>query len=157
MTAKNVSRKCHMSSERQVRPELRTTALSIWASQVVLVLKNPPANAGDLGSIPGWGRPPGIGNGIPLQYSCLENPMDRGSWWATVHRTTKSELKWPSRPQTGLSSLWWYELLEYLYFMTQMYSLWGRDSVSRIRWSKMKALENVKESKIIVHIIAHRL
>ena len=47
-------------------------------------------NAGDLGSIPGLGRPPGEGNGNPLQYSCLENPMDRGGWWATVHGVTKS-------------------------------------------------------------------
>ena len=51
-------------------------------------VKNPPANAGDSGeegSIPGWGRSPGKGNGKPLQYSCLENPMDRGDWWAKVH------------------------------------------------------------------------
>ena len=43
-----------------------------------------PCNAGDLGSTPGLGRSPGEGNGNPLQYSCLENPMDRGTWWATV-------------------------------------------------------------------------
>ena len=47
-------------------------------------VKNPPANAGDAGSIPGSGRSPGEGNGNPLQYSCLKNPMDRGAWWATV-------------------------------------------------------------------------
>ena len=47
-------------------------------------------NAGDLGSIPGSGRSPGEGNGYPLQYSCLENPMDRGAWWAIVHGVTKS-------------------------------------------------------------------
>ena len=55
--------------------------------------KNPPANAGDstdLGSIPGLGRPTGVGNGNPLQYSCLEKSMDRGAWWATVHRFAKS-------------------------------------------------------------------
>ena len=55
---------------------------------MVPVLKNPPANAGDtrdLGSIPGVGRSPGVGNGNPLQYSCLENSMDRGAWRATVH------------------------------------------------------------------------
>ena len=46
-------------------------------------------NAGDLGSIPGSGRSPGEGNGYPLQYSCLENPMDRGAWWAIVHGVTK--------------------------------------------------------------------
>ena len=48
-------------------------------------------NAGDLGSIPGSGRSPGEGNGNPLQYSCLENPMDGGAWWATVHGVTKSQ------------------------------------------------------------------
>ena len=48
------------------------------------------SNAGDLGSIPRSGRSPGEGNGNPLQYSCLENPMDRGAWWATVHGVTKS-------------------------------------------------------------------
>ena len=59
------------------------------ASQVTLVVKKPPANAGDIrdsGSIPGLGRSPGEGNGNPLQYSCLENPIDRGAWQATVHR-----------------------------------------------------------------------
>ena len=57
-----------------------------WASQVALVVKNPPANTGDSGSIPGSGRSPGGGNGNPLQYSCLENPTDRRAWWATVHQ-----------------------------------------------------------------------
>ena len=55
----------------------------LLASQVALVIKNPPANAGDVrdaGSIPGLGIPPGEGNGHPLQYSCLENPIDRGAW-----------------------------------------------------------------------------
>ena len=47
-------------------------------------------NAGDRGSIPGSGRFPGEGNGHPLQYSCLENPMDRGAWWAAVHVVTES-------------------------------------------------------------------
>ena len=45
---------------------------------------------GDMGSIPELGKSPGGGNGNPLQYSCLENPMDRGAWWATVHRVAKS-------------------------------------------------------------------
>ena len=63
------------------------------ASQVVLLVKNPPADAGnirDAGWIPGSGRSPGGGNGNPLQYSCLENPMDRGAWQTTVHGVTKS-------------------------------------------------------------------
>ena len=53
------------------------------------VVKNPPANAGDLGSIPGLGRSPGEGHGYPLQYACLKNPMDRGAWWATAREVTK--------------------------------------------------------------------
>ena len=57
------------------------------------MVKNPPANVGDtrdVGSVPGLGRSPEIGNGDPLQDSCLENPMDRGGWWATVHGVAKS-------------------------------------------------------------------
>ena len=63
------------------------------ASQVALVVKNLPANAGELRDaalIPGSGRSLGGGHGNPLQYSCLESPMDRGAWWATVHRVAKS-------------------------------------------------------------------
>ena len=66
------------------------------ASQVVLVVKNLPANAGDIrdmSSIPGLGRSPGEGHGNPLQYSCLENPMDRGAWGTTVHGVTKSQTR----------------------------------------------------------------
>jgi len=60
------------------------------------VVKNLPANAGDVSdasSIPGMGRFPGGGHGNPLQYSCLENPMDRGPWWATLHGVAKSQTK----------------------------------------------------------------
>ena len=56
------------------------------------VVKNLPANAGDLGSITGSGRSPGGRNGNPLQNSCLENPMDRGAWWATVHGVTELDM-----------------------------------------------------------------
>ena len=65
------------------------------ASQVALVVKNLPANAGDMrdaGSVPELGRSPGGGNSNPLQYSCLENSMDRGAWCATVHRVAKSQI-----------------------------------------------------------------
>ena len=55
------------------------TPYYIWASQVAPVVKNPPANAGDTGSIPGSGRPLGKGNGNPLQCFCLVNPMDKGA------------------------------------------------------------------------------
>ena len=68
----------------------------IWASQVTLVVKSSPVSAGDVrdkGSIPGSGRSPGGGHGNPLQYSCLENPMDRGAWCATVHRVAKSQTR----------------------------------------------------------------
>ena len=64
--------------------------------QVALVVKNLPDNAGDLrdlSSNPGLGRSPGGGNGNPLQYSCLENPMDGGAWQAMVHRVTKSRTR----------------------------------------------------------------
>ena len=53
------------------------------------VVKNPPANAGDSVLIPGLEKSPGEGNGNPFQYCCLENPMDRGAWWATVHEVTR--------------------------------------------------------------------
>ena len=71
------------------------------ASQVAVVVKNLPASAGDVrdtGLIPGLGRSPGGGHGNPLQYSCLENPMERGAWQATVHGVSKSQtqLKWLS-------------------------------------------------------------
>ena len=71
---------------------------SVW--HVVLCIQGFPGgsegkasacNVGDMGSIPGSGRSPGEGNGNPLQYSCLENSMDRGAWWATVHGVAKTE------------------------------------------------------------------
>ena len=66
-----------------------------------LVVKNLPANAGDTGSIPESGRFPGGGNGIPLQCSCLENPMARGVWWATVHGVAKSQTRLSVHTQTA--------------------------------------------------------
>ena len=53
------------------------------------MVENPSANAGDAGLIPGSGRSPGEGNGSPLQYSCVENPMGKVAWWATVHGVAK--------------------------------------------------------------------
>ena len=61
-------------------------------------------NTGDEGSIPGSGRFPGRGHGNPLQYSCLENPMDRGNWWATVHRVTKSRTQLSNWARTHVGS-----------------------------------------------------
>ena len=66
------------------------------ASQVALVVKHPPANAGgvrEVGSIPGLGKTPGEGNGNTLLYFCLENPMDRGIWLAIVNRVSKSQTR----------------------------------------------------------------
>ena len=67
-----------------------------WASQVALVVKNPPTNAGDIrdtGLIPGLGRCPGGGNGTSLQYSCLETAMLRAAWWTTVHRIPQIQMQ----------------------------------------------------------------
>ena len=73
---------------------------------MVLVVKNLLANAGDVreqGSIPGSERSPGEGNGNPLQYSCLENPTDRGAWRATVYRVTESDMTEHVLPQSPFS------------------------------------------------------
>ena len=81
--------------------------ISPQASQVVQVVKNPPTNPGDIrdvGSIPGSGRSPGGGHSNALQYYCLENPMDRGDWRATVHRVTKS---WIQRKLLSMHCLPW--------------------------------------------------
>ena len=68
------------------------------------VVKNPPADAGDardVGSIPGLGRSPGVGNGNPLQYSCLKNPTDRGAWWATDHVVANSQTRLSTHTASG--------------------------------------------------------
>ena len=71
------------------------------------MVKNPPANAEDVDSIPGLERSPGVGNVNPLQYSCLENSMDSGAWWATVHGVAKSrtELSMQHNNDSGLYSV----------------------------------------------------
>ena len=82
------------------KPQFWTSGLqnwkttNFWGFPGSSVVKNKSANAGDTedsGSIPGSGSPPGVGNGNPLQYCCLENPMDRGAWWAIVHGVTESQ------------------------------------------------------------------
>ena len=80
--------------ESDTTERLKHSTGGLRASQGALVVKNPPANAGDardMGLILGSERSPGGGNGHPLQYSGLENPMDRGAWRASVHRVTKSQ------------------------------------------------------------------
>ena len=78
----------HHAIEAYFRPQYYYSG----TSQVALVVKKPPSSAGDIreaGSIPGSGRSPGRRHGNPLQYSCLQNPMDRGAWWATAHSVAK--------------------------------------------------------------------
>ena len=75
----------------------------LWASQLALMVKNQVANVGDIrdaGLIPGSGRSRGGGHGNPLQYSCLENPMDRGAWRATVRRLQRVGHKWSNWADT---------------------------------------------------------
>ena len=82
--------------------------MKYMVSQVAQVVKNLPANAGDrrdAGSIPGLGRSPREGNGNPVQESCLENPMDRGAWWATVHGVTKSQTQQSMHIHTHISTV----------------------------------------------------
>ena len=66
------------------------SSFPVTASLVAQMVKKPACKAGDPGSIPGSGRSPGEDNGNPVQFSCLENPMDRGAWWAAVHGVAKS-------------------------------------------------------------------
>ena len=73
-------------------PKLWFSTSCYIASSGGSAVTNSPANVGDEGSVPGLGISPGGGNGNPLQYSCLENPMDRGAWQATVHRAAQLEM-----------------------------------------------------------------
>ena len=97
----------------QIQSSLIVRLINEWGSPGVSVVKNLPTNAGDSGeasSIPGLGRSPGGGNGNPLQYSCLENPRDRGAWWATVHGVRKSQ-KWLSMHAESEQVRFWVGLL----------------------------------------------
>ena len=88
----------------QTRPLLMSPCENFLWHTVDSTVKNLPANSGDtgdVGSIPGLGRSPGGGNDNPLQYSCLENSMDRGAWWATVHGVAKSWTQLSSHARTG--------------------------------------------------------
>ena len=101
------------------------TGTNVRAFQVALVVKNPSANAGDMGSIPELGRSPGGGHRNPLQYPCLENPMDRGACLALVQRVAKSQtrLKWLStHAQHQCTSLSWYREV-FLAFMCYLLKL----------------------------------
>ena len=77
---------------QETRSDLGGRFTVVWGFLGGSEVKAFACNVGDPGSIPGLGRCPGEGNGNPLQYSCLENPMEGGAWWATVHRVTKSRI-----------------------------------------------------------------
>ena len=76
------------------------------------MVKNLPLNAREVGSIPGSGRSPGVGNGKPLQYSCLDNPMGRGVWEATIHGVAKSQAQLSVHTHTIILKVT-FEQLEY--------------------------------------------
>ena len=106
------------------------TDISGQTFQVALVVKHPPANAGDLGSNPGLGRSPGGGHGNPLQYSCLENSTDRGAWWTTVCGVTKSwvRLKWlrlQARMHKGRKKVQWRNDHLFIKFWISIHPWWS--------------------------------
>jgi len=107
----------------------------VWASQVVLVVKNPPANAGDardLGSIPGSGRSLREGHSNPFQYFCLENPMDRGAWWATVIGSKRVEQDWSDLAHRSLLVDTW--LCSFtLFFLRFLFNILGMSLVNSIK------------------------
>ena len=111
---------------------------------MALVVKSTPANAGDikdLGSIPGPGRCPGGGHGNPLQYSCLESPMDRGDWWAKIQRVAKSQT-WLNQLSThAFSSLYqnllsqlWNQIDRDLILLMSVFSAHSTESVGGQCW-----------------------
>ena len=89
-------------------------------------------NAGDLGSIPGSGRSPGEGSGNPLQYACLENPMEREAWWATVHGVTKSQTRLSDFTHSHM-----YVINTYTYAHTQPH----RELINSIRYVKSEVVQ----------------
>ena len=99
----SLPRKIKKSFSRHFAFVIMESYVPYWASQVETVVKNSPANSGDMrdpGSIPGSGRSPGGGHGNPLQYSCLKNPVDRGALWATVHGIAQSNMTKVMRMRT---------------------------------------------------------
>ena len=94
-----------------------TNKYNWWFSQVALVVKNLPTKAGDVrdvGSVPGWGRPPGGGHGNPVQYSCLENPMDGGAWRATVTGSQRVRCNWSMSMRVHTSDNHYHQLPRWL-------------------------------------------
>ena len=118
-----------ISQKLTVPPQIKKRPLPSGAFQVAHVVKNLPANAGvlrDAGLIPGSGRSPGTGHGKPLQYSCLENPIDREAWPTTAHRVAQSQtwLKWLNT-HTPCHFLHRepFQFLSYLFFLLSLFIL----------------------------------
>ena len=112
--------------------------------------KESACNTGDAGSIPGSGRSPEGGHGNPLQYSCLENPMDRGAWWAIVHGVTKSWtlLKWLSMMHTLFSEMFNVADLIHFYFIVCFIKIRTFSYRTTVWWLKIRKL-NVDATLII--------
>ena len=103
--------------------DLNMYIFKMLLSLITQMIKNLPVMQETWGSIPGLGRLSGEGNGNPLQYSCLENPMDRGAWWSAVHGVAKSRTWWatntshrPSKYDSLITEIWIPYLLEFFFF-----------------------------------------
>ena len=145
-----------------MREVIRSPLRISWASQVALVVKDPPANAGDirdLGPIPGLGRSSGGGHGNSLQYSCLENPMDRGTWWATVPWGAESRtwLKWFSTQEDFRSGRkWGLEVVSLTDILTSIYYTWINTLVSWTLISSFNKWEKARFSKSSSYVYTTR-
>ena len=106
--------------------------------------KESTCNTGDLGLIPGLGRSPGEGNGNPLQYSCLENPMDRGAWWATVHEVTRVGHNLATKPPNS----WCVFIPNFLLLQVKFVGLTGRERGAKIIHILCKVFRLRKNTKI---------
>ena len=93
---------CHVPVTLQSGSYELAHGILLMASQAAQMVKNPPASAGDAGLIPGSRKSSGEGNGNPLQYFCLDNPIDSRAWWAAVHRVAKSGTRLSDRAYTIL-------------------------------------------------------
>ena len=137
-----------------------------WASQLVLVVKNLSADAwyiGDAGWIPGSGRCPGGGHDNPLQYSCLENSMDRGVWWATVHGVAKiwTWLKWLSMHtlKQHKQNLFWGQFCWSFYLMRAWLGMYnhrdGNWDNSHFTCTKITSSQRLKEMQTLHMGLTH--
>ena len=112
--------------------QLLTNTICKWGFPCGSVVKNSPANAGNVGSVPGWGRCPGEGNGYPLQYSCLEPHRQRGPWQATVQRLQTVMLVTKQKVQQPLCKYSRYWIWEWVA------REWCSSKYHRQKWSKRR-------------------